>query len=164
MLTPHPPHKERQALTGYEDRMDMLRAAFRGISRVKVSDLEASLPEPSWTWRTLRHLRGEHPGRRFCLCIGEDSYRHFTGWKKWRSIARHHAILVAERPDAPPREVPGELKERVHFVPHEPVDISSTRIREALSAGEDVSGWLPGPVLDIIRSRKLYHPDDHAQP
>lgn len=164
LLTPHPPHKERQALSGYEDRLEMLKAAFSGMERVRISDLETRLPRPSWTWRTLAHLRDEHPERPFLLCIGEDSYRHFTHWKKWRRIVRHHAILVAERPDAPAREVPEELKTRVHFVPHKPVEVSSTDIRRTLAEGGDVSPWLPEPVLAIIRSRKLYQTDDHVQP
>lgn len=162
LLTPHPPHKSGEDQAPYDLRLDMLRIAFSGYDHVRISDAEKELESPSYTWRTLSFLRKQYPDKRFCLCIGEDSYRQFTSWKNWRRIAENHTILVARRPNTDHNDLPEILRESCRFVEHRPVDVSSTRIREMLGEGEEASDWLPGEVLAIIRLEGLYNVEDAA--
>ncbi len=162
LLTPHPPHKRGEEQAPYELRYEMLRVAFSDYERVRISSVEKELESPSYTWQTLSFLRKRYPDKRFCLCIGEDSYRQFTSWKNWRRIAENHTILVARRPNTDNNDLPEILRESCRFVEHRPVDISSTRIRELLEEGEEVSDWLPERVRTIIRMEGLYNVEDAA--
>jgi nicotinate-nucleotide adenylyltransferase len=42
-----------------------------------------------------------------------------------------------------------------------PIDISATRIRQRLAAGEPVDWLVPAPVLAYIRARDLYRTTMH---
>ena len=54
---------------------------------VRVSTVEAELPEPSYTVQTLDTLRLRHPEHRFQLVVGADVVAQHAGWKDWPRIA-----------------------------------------------------------------------------
>lgn len=136
--------------------MKMLEVAFGGVDGIRISDLERRLDTPSYTWRTLSYLKEHHPDRDFRLCIGGDSLADFTRWKNWREIIRMVPLVVAERLPADPERVPEPLRERVTFVEHTPVEISSSEIRQRIGRGEDADEWLPEGVGRIIEQYNLY--------
>lgn len=158
LLTPYPPHKMESSVSAYELRLEMLEMAFSGWDDVTVSDVENELPQPSYTVRTLRHLTEAHPDKLFYLCIGEDSARDFTQWYRWREILGYCELLIARRPGADLSEngFDEEIAQNAHLVEHEPVDISSSEIRQKISKGDSVSSLVPESVEDVIRKHELY--------
>lgn len=155
LLTPDPPHKNNQALSNYQQRFEMLQAAFQSMDDVNVSDFEKQLPQPSYTVQTLQQLTQRHPERTFYLCMGGDSMKEFKQWKDWQEILSYCELLVAQRPGEEVEPDP-ELAAHTHFVTHQPVDISSTTIREAVARGEDISAYVPEEVCDLIYQYNLY--------
>jgi len=155
LLTPAPPHKRDQNQAPYAHRLEMLKIAFGGIDDVQVSDIEQSLPKPSYTLQTIEHLRKTFPGRLFYLCLGEDSLSHFHEWYKYRQILKTVSLIVARRPDFDSSSVDPEILERTIFTDHNPVDISSTQIR----AGQISKKVLPEKVAEYIRRHHLYTSD-----
>jgi len=156
LLTPDPPHKTGQAQAAFQSRLKMLQTAFNDFDDVKISDVEKQLSHPSYTIQTLEHLKAEYPESTFYLCIGGDSLKHFKQWKDWQQIIQYADLLVAKRPATDNKKIDTILKDHVHFVDHEPVDISSTTIRDAIASGDDVSALIPSSVKKIIDSQKLY--------
>lgn len=155
LLTPDPPHKLHREFTDFHTRFDMLKAAFRDYPNVRISDLEKNLPKPSYTVQTLSHLVNKNSGEKFYLCMGEDSLAGFKGWYKWRNILSYCKLLVAERPSGHAKIDP-IIEEHALFIPHEPIEISSTEIRKRIKAGNEISRYVPRDVEDIIRKRNLY--------
>lgn len=156
LLTPNPPHKTDQALADYSHRLAMLRIAFEDFKNVRISDIEAHLPQPSYTIQTLKYLKQKYHDCEFYLCIGGDSLRDFTDWKNWEEIITLSELIVAQRP-ATKNSIPdNKLLGKIHFVDHEPVAISSTEIRERIKKGEDISEFVPKSILDIIQRKNLY--------
>lgn len=126
----------------------MCRLAFRPLgTRVRVLDIEARLPVPSYTVQTLRHLVQTHPDRAFTLVVGSDIISETPRWRDWDEVSRLARVLVLRRDGFPDPPAPRG--------PRFPA-ISSTAIREALASGQDVSGLVPEVVLDVIRRRRLY--------
>ncbi len=156
LLTPESPHKKNKKFAAYPQRLRMLMAAFRPVENVKVSDLEFTLPRPSYTYQTVRHLKKTNPGRSYYLCLGEDSFRNFKKWHKWKGILEFCELLVAERPETDNSGSNEDLLKYSHFIKHEPVAVSSTQIREKLQNNESVEDLLPAGVLNIIKEEKLY--------
>ncbi|WP_445665040.1 nicotinate (nicotinamide) nucleotide adenylyltransferase [Fodinibius sp. AD559] len=156
LLTPDPPHKTDQAQADYQLRLEMLQAAFEDFDDVKVSNLEKKLPQPSYTIQTLEYLKDQHPDYAFYLCIGGDSLRDFKNWKDWQKILDHTDLLVAQRPSSDTQKIDKFLKDHVHFINHEPIQISSTVIRNAVANGDDISDLVPLSVKNIIDNKQLY--------
>jgi len=153
LLTPDPPHKDTSGRTPYHHRLEMLRLAFNGVHNVIVSDLETTLPQPSYTLQTVDYLTQANPDTLFYLCIGQDSLSAFHTWYKYEEILAKTDLLVAERPGYPTDQLAETIRESVIFVNHEPVDISSTRIRNRSHA---INYHTPQAVIDYILENQLY--------
>lgn len=154
-----PPHKQGEAVSPAAARLAMVRAAASVDVRFQASDLELARPGPSYTVDTLRSLRALHPEAELFLVLGADQVRTLEhGWKEPVEVLRLATLALMDREGeaateaAPP--LPG-MERSVH-VPVTRVDVSSTRIRAAVAAGEDVSAWVPEEVLDVIRREGLY--------
>jgi len=155
LLTPNPPHKKSEHQVPYAHRYEMLKIAFQNDDRVTVSDLETKLPTPSYTLQTIRHLKSEYPETTFFLCIGEDSIQNFHKWYKFDEILKLVPLLVAERPGCDSSGIDSKILERAIFVEHQPVNISSTEVRQA----DDLLNsdkLIPANVLQYINKHNLY--------
>ncbi|MFU8860129.1 MAG: nicotinate (nicotinamide) nucleotide adenylyltransferase [Cyclonatronaceae bacterium] len=150
-----PPHKSND-LTAYDIRLKMTRAAFGGIDRITVSDVESRLGVPSYTLNTIRFLIEKNVAPDIRLCIGSDSLAEFTTWYRYKDILRNCRLVVAERPDFSRPDLPGEFSGRVTFIEHNPLDVSATEIRRMAAEGVLSSDHVPEGVLEIITSEGLY--------
>jgi nicotinate-nucleotide adenylyltransferase len=135
----------------------MLEAAFRPLDAVEIKDIENRLPRPSYTIQTLEYLSEKYSDNKFYLCMGEDSISDFKQWKDWEKIIDFCELLVARRPSAQTLDLDPEIAEHTHFIDHQPVDISSTDIRDQIAEGKDISALVPEQVQDIIEKANLYN-------
>lgn len=156
LLTPAPPHKNHQSIASYRHRKKMLELAFENQNNIFISDVEASLPEPSYTIHTVEYLKKKYPETVFYWCIGEDSLVNFTSWYKWQNILKQVSLLVASRPDVDKKKPASISSSNIKWVDHEPVNISSTRLRDKLKKGEKTDFLLPPKVMAYIKKNNLY--------
>ena len=158
VVTPQNPFKQDQHLSPDEMRSEMVRLAIGTRPRLVASDAELSTPRPSYTVDTLASVRHRWPQDRFVLIMGSDNLAAFHRWKEPEEILRHHRVLVYPRPG-----VQMHLTEAV-FADHPQVtlieaplmDLSSTKIRQAVAEGRNVDQWLEPSVRDYIREKGLY--------
>lgn len=145
----HPFHK---TLETFADRRTMCERAVEALGpRVRVSDVEAQLGGASLTLRTVQRLIADHPGHAFSLVIGSDLVPETASWHGIAELRRLVPFIVVQRGGhvsaaagqqaAPPVTMP---------------EISSSEIRAALAAGQPMTRWIPGRVLDYIAERRLY--------
>ncbi len=151
---PSPPHKD-DLRVGFKHRFEMLKLAFKDWADVEVSELEMSLPVPSYSIQTIQYLQQKNPETLYYLCLGEDSLIHFHTWYRYRKIIEQITLLVAERPRFDSSVIEKELLERTIFVDHEPFDLSSTEIRETTDDPFE-SNRLPDLVQQYILNHNLY--------
>jgi len=158
VLTPNPPHKKGLELTEFSHRLNMLNLALKNIPDLSVSEIENKLPAPSYTVNTVAYFKKKNPGKPIYLCIGEDSLQEFKNWYQWQHILEMCSLLVARRPGTRNSEevIQEDLQEHSVFVDHDPVEISSSRIRKNIMAGSDVSSILPDEVQRYIQKHNLY--------
>ncbi|MBI3117302.1 MAG: nicotinate (nicotinamide) nucleotide adenylyltransferase [Candidatus Hydrogenedentes bacterium] len=150
-----PPHKSGGVHAAAGDRLAMVEAALLNEREMEVSRVELDRRGTSYTVDTLRELQRSHPHARLFLILGSDSVQDLPRWRQPEQIVALAELLVVQRPGAP-AESPPTLDGRSSVVPFQERDVSSTRIRECLARGEDVSGMVPESVLAVIRERGLY--------
>ena len=116
-------------------------------SRVEVSDIEFSLPLPNYTINTLDALKARSPQDGFTLVVGGDQIADFRRWRDYGRILTDYGIAVFPREGFDIAEAAADLlrenpRYRIRLIDMPPVNVSSTRIREARADGLDVSGLL----------------------
>ena len=88
-------HKHPEA--SYEQRLEMSNLAFSFSSRISVSDIEATLPTPNYTYRTLSKLRSDFPDKRLGILIGLDQFKVFNRWQSPKDILEFADLFVVRR-------------------------------------------------------------------
>jgi nicotinate-nucleotide adenylyltransferase len=136
-------------------RLDMVVAAIRDKPRLKASDIEFTMPVPSYTIDTLHQLTKQYPEHDFALMIGSDNAVIFDQWKNWQEILKSFPVYVYPRRGCDFSSV-AEIYPQMQLLNTPFYDISSTQIREMIGKGEDVSGWLSTEVINYIRENNLY--------
>ncbi len=154
VLSPLNPIKENPAELLPDDvRFAMLRRAVDPIEHFIPSDIELTMPRPSYTVDTLRKLTADNPDTEFYLIIGADNYASFDRWKNPDEILSLAQIIVYPRPGI---EMPEPVSDRVQIADAPLIDISSTQIRRMLSDGESVNLLVPDAVYNYIVQHQLY--------
>ncbi|HBG40315.1 MAG TPA: nicotinic acid mononucleotide adenylyltransferase [Porphyromonadaceae bacterium] len=155
VVSPHNPLKEAQGLLGDELRLQMAERALEKFDKLKVSDIEFSMPRPSYTIDTLRLLSSENPDKEFVLILGGDNWRLFEQWKEYIRLRQEFKILIYPRLGEEVT-IPPELAATISYVKAPIVEISSTFIRNSLKDGKDVRAFLPPAVYDMIQKNGYY--------
>ena len=149
--TPLNPLKAASGLMPDADREAMLELAIAGHKGLRISRIEDDLPRPNYTVTTLRELQSRYPDHEFHLIIGADNWQVFTSWRNWETILRQWHVIVYPRPgytaDGP---LPMADYPNVRLVQAPVSDISSTRIRQTLAEGGDISLMCDPKVADHL--------------
>lgn len=142
------PHKTDHKPATAQDRLAMLQLALTGEDGFEVDDLELHRPPPSYTVETLRHLASSRPNDEIILLLGADNVANFETWREPDEIRRLSQIALLDRTN---HAIPDN-----HPVVRRSIDISSTDIRNRISAGRSIRYLTPDSVCDYIRSKGLY--------
>jgi len=153
IVSPQNPFKNSELLLDPYDRLVLTRAAISSDRRMKVSDVEFGLSQPSYTINTLLHLRKKFPGDKFLLIMGSDTFKTLGQW--WRSpeIISNYEILVYSRPGF---KITKRLRGRIQILDAPLLEISSTEIRNLIKAGKSARYLVPDNVLKEIKKRRFY--------
>ena len=153
VLSPQNPFKLSSTLLNEYDRLHLLRLAIEGDDRLKATDIEFSLPKPSYTAHTLSHLSDKYPSNQFHLIMGSDSFQNISKWKNAESIVGHYSILVYRRPGF---EVQVGESKTVQVMNAPLLEISATYIRGAVQTGKSIQYLVPDAVRDEILKSGFY--------
>ena len=97
VVSPCNPLKNQNDLIDEYLRLDMLMLAIQGEPQFKVSDIEFTMPIPSYTINTLEKFNIDFPEHQFVLMIGSDNALVFDQWKKYNELLENYEILVYPR-------------------------------------------------------------------
>lgn len=155
VVTPHNPLKVVSNLAEEETRLKMCQLAVEDFPKLKVSEIEFSMPKPSFTVDTLDKLKNEYPELCFTLIIGADNWNEFHLWKEYKRIREENEILIYPRlGEELIIETP--FSNNVKSVNAPILQISSTFIRTSIQKDKDIRAFLPNRVHEYIETHKLY--------
>ncbi len=154
VVSPQNPFKQRQTLLADRQRLEMVRRAIFDDFRFRASDVEFSLPQPSYTVVTLQTLAERYPDKRFALIMGSDNLASFPRWRNSDYILQHYPLLVYPRPGVEACEL--EKHPNVSIVDVPMMDISSTYIRHEIACHRSPRYLLHPAVYDYIAEMHFY--------
>jgi nicotinate-nucleotide adenylyltransferase len=154
VVTPQNPLKPKNTLANDYDRLHLVRIAIDDNPKIRASDIEFSLPKPSYTIDTLTYLSEKYNNREFVLIMGGDNLATLHKWKNYEAILSYYSIYVYKRPAY---EL-GLFSQHpsVRFFDAPLLDISATYIREAIKNKLSIRYLVPEPVHQYIETSTLY--------
>lgn len=154
VVSPHNPFKKAHNLLHEFDRLDLVEKAIADNARLKATDIEFSMPRPSYTIDTLARLSEKFPQHTFRLIIGEDNLEAFPNWKNHEQILEHYGLYVYRRPRAV--ESPLKQNPNVRLIDAPLLDISATYIRDCIRTRRSIRYMVPDDVAQLIERKKYY--------
>lgn len=155
VVTPQNPFKQKQSILKDYDRLHLVRLAIGDDPKLVASDIEFSLPQPSYTATTLVYLKEKFPDKDFALIMGADNLNHFHKWKNHDEIIKNYELYVYPRMDS---NDGGELRHhyKVNYVEAPVMKISSSFIRKAIKEGKSVNHYMPSEVAKYVDEMNFY--------
>ncbi len=156
------PFKLDRKVTAGKDRCGMIEAVLPYNKAFRLSRYEVSKEGPSYTVETLRHWRSILDGE-LSFVLGFDSVVQIEKWYMGQEILRDYPLITARRPDTDDsagliriEQLRNDYGARITVLDMEPVDASSTEIRDAASKGRSFSEMVLPAVEEYIIEHDLY--------
>ena len=157
VVSPQNPFKDKKSLLKDHNRLDMVQLAVKNYPKLRASNVEFSLPIPSYTIDTLTYLHEKYPDYSFALIMGEDNLNGLAKWKNAETLIKTHQIIVYPR-------VFDEAKKAHEYLQHENVslikapiiELSATEIRSMIKEGKNVRPMLPPEVFEYLDGSSFY--------
>lgn len=160
VVSPHNPHKNKASLLADYHRLNLVKEAIEDNDKLRVSDVEFKLPQPSYTATTLVYLQEKYPKKEFTLIMGEDNLRSLHKWRNYEEIVKNHKIIVYPRNQTiQETELLSPQLENAQIAVLQDVpflDISASFIRQSIQQGKEVRYLVPDPVLKYIDEMNFY--------
>ena len=158
VVSPQNPFKEKKSLLNDYNRLDMVNLALKNYPKMRASNVEFSLPKPSYTTDTLAYLKEKYPENSFALIMGEDNLKSLHKWKNAEHLIENNQIIVY------PRKADGAFSESETTVEHENIhlidapilELSATMIREMIKENKNVRPMLPPEVFEYLDGSSFY--------
>jgi nicotinate-nucleotide adenylyltransferase len=178
-----PPHKYKESITPFHDRLAMTRIAAQDSSLLEVLDLEGRRNGPSYSIETLREIHRLYKDNvDIFFIIGMDAFLEINTWKEYKNLFKESNFVVLKRPGFSFEELePFIISMEVGFKRMSDsntfatpsgnlliykeatlMDISSTRIREMAAAGRSIRFLLPEAVRVYIIEKSLYGTNEYS--
>lgn len=157
VVSPQNPFKDKKSLLTDHNRLDMVQLAVKNYPKMRASNVEFSLPKPSYTIDTLTYLKEKYPNYSFALIMGEDNLDSLPKWKNAEKLMSDYQIIVY------PRTFEGEKKDS-EYLQHENmsminapiIELSATEIRNMIKEGKNVRPMLPPEVFEYLDGSSFY--------
>lgn len=153
VVSPQNPLKPQRTLLNEHHRKHLVDLAIENDRRFKASNIEFSLPKPSYTIDTLLYLKEKYPLYTFGIIMGSDSLSNITKWKNYEILLASYPIYVFPRPGFP---VHTFVYSTIITADAPLLEISSTLIRELIASGKSIRYFVPEPVQQQILTQNYY--------
>ena len=153
IVSPQNPEKNKSSLLDQYHRLQIIRHEIEDENKLIVSDIEFTLPVPSYTIDTLSVLKEKYPKNDFSLIMGSDNIKSLHKWKNYKEILKYHRIYVY------PREGHklSMVDKNIYYVNNVPkMEISASFIRSSIKEQKDVSYLVPEKAWSYIEKMNFY--------
>lgn len=157
------PFKQGKKTADDIHRKTMAKLAFADCDNVEVSDYEMNRSSLSYTINTLMHLKHEYPEDKIFFISGTDSFIEMERWYRGSEMLSGFSFAVSIRPGYREYELNKKIAEyrqkyqsTIIKINADMPSISSTKVREYISAGKIISDMVPSQVERYIRENDLY--------
>jgi nicotinate-nucleotide adenylyltransferase len=153
VVSPHNPLKKSSSLLNEQHRYSLVKIAIEDEKKLKASNVEFSMPKPSYTIDTLIYLSEKFKRHHFTLIIGSDSYQNFEKWKNYKQIILNYNILIYPRSSL---QIKYNLPSNVKIADAPLIEISSTQIRKYIKTNKSIRYLVTEKVMEEIELKGYY--------
>jgi nicotinate-nucleotide adenylyltransferase len=153
IVSPQNPFKNANSLLNENHRLNLIKTAIEGETRLRASNVEFKLPKPSYTINTLTYLAEKYPNHEFVLIMGSDGFQNLPQWKNGETILKNYPIYIYKRPGF---DIINNFNADISVMDAPLLDISSTRIRDLIAKGKSIRYLVPDSVKDEIERNHYY--------
>lgn len=154
IVSPHNPLKPKRTLAPDYDRLHLVQLAIGDNPRLRASDIEFGLPQPSYTIDTLTVLKERFPDKKFVLIMGSDNLATLHKWKNYEILLRDYTFYVYTRPGLSAGDFATHNSVRCFDAPL--MHMSSSYIRSCIRDGFSVQYLVPDSVYEYLDKTALY--------
>jgi len=154
VISPQSPFKEKKNLLSEYDRLRMVELAIGDRSDLQASNVEFSLPQPSYTIDTLTHLRDTYPSYEFSLLMGQDNLQYLDRWKNHEAILKYYKIYVYPRVKTKPTSLDDHPSIKLFEAPL--LNISASYLRQLVKARKAITYMVGEEVEKYILDGGLF--------
>ena len=151
VISPQSPFKEESQLMESHHRLAMVELAIKNNPKLKTCTEEFDLAKPNYTIDTLKHMGVKYPDHIFTLLLGEDNIVFIDRWKDSKQILNDFQIYVYPRSKS--EKITPELLNhpKVKFFNATLLEVSGTKIREAIKNKKSLTDFIPSSVQNYIK-------------
>jgi len=154
VVSPHNPLKKKSTLANDYDRLHLVNLAIGDELRLKASDIEFGLPQPSYTIDTMTYLKEKYPEKEFALIMGGDNLGTFHKWKNYELLLENYDIFIYRRPSY---ELPELMNHKnIHMTEAPLLEISSSYIRSLIAQKKSIRYLVPDKVYAYLNDYPVY--------
>lgn len=161
VVSPQNPFKEKKSLLNDHNRLDMVQLAIKNYQKMRASNVEFSLPTPSYTIDTLTYLQEKYPDYSFSLIMGEDNLGSLHKWKNYDLLLQNYQVIVyprifGEDISSSPNVTQLKNHHNIHKIDAPIIELSATEIRNMIKSGKNVRPMLPPEVFEYLDGSSFY--------
>jgi nicotinate-nucleotide adenylyltransferase len=153
IVSPQNPFKPSATLLNEYDRLHYVQKAVEDDSRLQASNIEFTLPKPSYTSHSLSYLADKYSTHQFSIIMGSDSFQNLPKWKNAEMIMATYPILVYRRPGF---EANTNVNGLVTVLDAPLLEISATHIRRCIQQGKSIKYLVPKIIEEEIAANAFY--------
>lgn len=159
VVSPQNPLKPQGSLLNEYDRLYLAKLATEDDPQLKVSDIEFSLPKPSYTIDTLTYLQEKYPQHEFSVIMGADSFQNLPKWKNFETLVKNYPFIVYRREGF---DISNNYGARITILDAPLLQLSATLIRNNRKEGITIRYLVPEKVREEIE-RSNYFKEEVAK-
>jgi len=154
VISPHNPLKDKSTLLTDHHRYELVLRAIDDHPKYRASNIEFSLPKPSYTIHTLAYLQDKYPSHEFVVIMGSDSLLTFENWMNYKHILNSFSIFVYKRPNYATSNYDNHPNVKIFDAPM--MEVSSSFIRKAIKEKKDIHFFMPKAAYIYMKEMHFY--------
>ncbi|MBC8061105.1 MAG: nicotinate-nucleotide adenylyltransferase [Clostridiaceae bacterium] len=159
----NPPHKTNKIITDALIRCELVKSAIINESKFEMDSIEVNNSGLSYTYKTLEYFNQLEKTTEWYFLTGSDCLMDLHYWKNVSGILELCNFVVFNRPGFDKNrisqvklEVEKKYNKEIILLQIEPLDISSTMIRQKVKNNEEIEALVSKSVEASIRKLGLY--------
>lgn len=168
IVSPQNPEKKVSLLCEEYHRINMVKLAIESMGefgkKMSASNIEFTMPKPSYTIDTLKKIELEKPHSNFYIIVGSDAFTGMPKWKEGEYILKHYNIIVHMRPGSNENFL-GDFANQSNIISlstQPQMEISSTEIRKRAESGKSIRHLVPTVVAEYIEKNHLFMGNENS--
>lgn len=166
MVAGNPPHKKESSVIDSNYRYDMVKMAIKDYPGFEISDYEIKKQGYSYTYETLKYLKGDEGDVEVFFIAGADSLIDIEKWKNPELVLSNCTFVAFNRGEynketleVQKKKLQDKYNSNIILLDISNLDISSSMIRERIINGKRVDFFMHEKVMKYIEQNNLYRGD-----